>query len=68
MTCDGERHNLVDLHSFYEAMGDNVVRWCQDCGAVVIDRDYDNRTYPGYIMQMRFPRMTYPNQTKVDSQ
>jgi hypothetical protein len=39
-----------------------VVRWCVDCGAVVVDEDYDNRTNPGVYGAMRFPRMTYPNQ------
>ena len=33
----------------------DVVRWCNRCGAVVIDIDYDNRTSPGAVMKMRFP-------------
>jgi len=29
-----------------------VVRWCNECGVVVVDIDVDNRTKPG---QMMFP-------------
>lgn len=27
-----------------------VVRWCNECGAVVVDTDVDNRTKPGEMM------------------
>lgn len=32
-----------------------VVRWCENCGAVVVDRDFDGRTNAGAIMPMQFP-------------
>lgn len=33
-----------------------VVRWCPQCGAVVVDTDFDGRTNPGAIMKMKFPQ------------
>jgi hypothetical protein len=35
-----------------------VVRWCRNCGAVVVDVDYDGRFRPGEIMPMQFPEMS----------
>jgi hypothetical protein len=37
--------------------GRQVVRWCEDCGAVVVDAVIDGRTYPGDIKPMRFPQL-----------
>lgn len=38
--------------------GEQVVRWCKDCGSVVIDIDADDRTvHPGGIVSMEFPRI-----------
>jgi hypothetical protein len=34
-----------------------VVRWCCDCGAVVIDVDVDGRTHNGEQMEMHFPSL-----------
>ena len=57
MKCDGHNHNLVEIldsrHSWDESY--QVARWCEDCGAIVVDLDYDNRTLPGKYMEMRFP-------------
>lgn len=36
-----------------------VVRWCEDCGAVVIDVDVDGRRQAGDVMPMRFPALAY---------
>ena len=54
--CDGHKHNLIVIISF-NLLGSekNVVRWCTDCGAVVVDGEYDGRTYPGKIVKMKFP-------------
>lgn len=56
--CREGKHNLgvIYRHSG-DGMSTDVVRWCKDCGAVVIDCDYDNRTNPGQIMKMRFPKL-----------
>jgi hypothetical protein len=34
-----------------------VVRWCERCGAIVIDNDKDGRTKPGESMKMKFPKL-----------
>lgn len=64
--CDGTLHELETIRSF-PTMYDSeaVVRWCRTCGAVVIDMDQDNRTYPGYYSKMRFPTKSYPRQEKT---
>ncbi len=54
--CNGTDHNLIAIHQSsigYDEYA--VVRWCKDCGAVVIDSEIDNRTNPGKIRQMMFP-------------
>ena len=54
--CKAGKHNLkVIYRDGYEDHDQNVVRWCEDCGAVVVDVDYDNRTNAGQIMKMKFP-------------
>ena len=56
--CDGKHHNLEEIAKFQSNIpgGDNVVRWCSDCGAIVIDVEIDNRIYPGKWMKMKFPK------------
>lgn len=57
--CDGKNHDLIAVfnqNTPREGPGTElVVRWCQICGAVVVDLDYDGRTQPGFYMKMRFP-------------
>lgn len=61
MTCAYNRkgHELARIYS--KAVGDDMfaaLRWCRNCGAVVIDLDVDGRTTrPGGVMSMRFPQM-----------
>lgn len=64
MKCDGVTHRLLDIFANENAISSAVVRWCADCGAVVVDEDYDGRTNPGQYVEMLFPNMTYPNQTE----
>ena len=55
--CDGHHHNLKVIYcNGYDHDVVDVVRWCEDCGAVVVDGDYDGRTRPGAVMKMRFPK------------
>ena len=56
--CNGGGHDLKVISSSYGgAPGvETVVRWCANCGGVVIDTDVDGRTQPGAVMLMRFPR------------
>jgi hypothetical protein len=53
-------HQLVDIMSkVYLGAEDarQIVRWCENCGAVVIDVDTDGRTYPGEVQRMLFPAL-----------
>jgi len=34
---------------------DYVVRWCPECGAIVVDAEFEGRTSPGQIMDMKLP-------------
>lgn len=36
-----------------------VVRWCPECGAVVVDLVYDGRTKPGYYRKLQYPNIVY---------
>jgi len=60
--CDGKNHPLIDIYNSGESYGvTEVVRWCPDCGGIVVDADVDGRIahLPGGIMKMRFPRLLY---------
>lgn len=60
--CNIRKHDLqtiyVSRHRWDESY--EVVKWCEICGAVVIDVEYDNRVQPGEVMKMRFPSQVYP--------
>lgn len=54
--CDGRNHNLIEVHRSTDVTGiSSVVRWCKDCGAVVVDGEFDGRIRPGDILPMTFP-------------
>lgn len=55
--CKEGRHPLIKLLTVAGAFTDNIVRWCPECGAVVIDWEVDGRTYPGRCMPMKLPHM-----------
>jgi hypothetical protein len=54
--CDGTNHNLKVIYVDNFSDHARVVRWCTDCGAVVVDIDVDGRTNPGGKMKMKFPK------------
>jgi hypothetical protein len=56
--CKKGNHPLIDIYEDYCGgdMYSNVVRWCPECGAIVIDVDSDGRTHPGQIMKMKIPK------------
>ena len=62
--CDkvNGKHNLKVIYSSGMYGEYEVVRWCKDCGAVVVDMDFDGRTAPGRIRKMEFPKETSLNQ------
>lgn len=54
--CDGKNHPLKEIfRSGCEDDIQSVVRWCPDCGAVVVDGELDGRVRAGAVMPMRFP-------------
>ena len=53
--CDGSKHKLTVIHRAGNSAEMAVIRWCMDCGAVVVDIDYDGRTMAGGILKMQFP-------------
>lgn len=54
-SCKKGIHDLIKIYVDAKWDSDNVVRWCKNCGGIVVDVDYDGRTHPGRIMNMRFP-------------
>jgi len=58
--CKKGNHSLIDIYTNgYVDHERIVVRWCTNCGAVVVDMDYDGRTQPGAIVKMKFPKQVY---------
>lgn len=57
--CKKGLHPLIAILTVSQAFDtEKVVRWCPECGAIVIDMDYDGRTKPGHYMNMCFPNIT----------
>ena len=59
-------HDLVEIQRAYT--GDDVyavVRWCRQCGGVVIDEDFDGRTAAGAGMSMLFPKLAYDKAKEI---
>lgn len=55
--CTQGRHRLVEVYRADNGFEDEVVRWCSNCGAIVVDVDYEGRVYAGQIMRMRLPEL-----------
>jgi valyl-tRNA synthetase len=71
MSCVVTRqdHKLKFIASYmdYRIMGaSRVIRWCEDCGAVVVDLDCDGRTHPGDVMEMKFPVLAKREEARID--
>jgi len=59
MKCKNGKHDLWEIYRIWaDPVSDEVVRWCKDCGAIVIDSDSDRKTNPGSVMEMKFPNIT----------
>jgi hypothetical protein len=55
--CNKINHKLIEIWRVgYVDQPNVVVCWCEDCGAVVVDGEYDNRIYAGKYMPMKFPK------------
>ncbi len=51
------KHKLIVIWEFEPDFGSTaIVRWCENCGAIVVDIDFDGRTKPGDVMPMMFPK------------
>lgn len=56
--CKDGKHSFVEiLRKTRNAHGDAVARWCEFCGAVVVDFDCEQGTVPGAVEPMRFPQI-----------
>ena len=59
--CADGNHNLIVIYRESlppDGYASNVVRWCCLCGSVVVDQDFDGRTNPGNLLDMRAPEIT----------
>jgi hypothetical protein len=55
MCIDGKKHSLIEIYSSGSDAEADVIRWCYECGAIVVDTDYDGRTNAGAVFAMRRP-------------
>jgi hypothetical protein len=56
--CKKGKHSFQKISESGNDMESTVVRWCEVCGSIVIDIDYDGRTKPGAVMGMLSPSIT----------
>ncbi len=50
------KHNLKEIYRYDERDHSEVVRWCEDCGAIVVDLEFDGRLSPGGATRMKLPK------------
>jgi hypothetical protein len=54
--CSHGKHDFIPAYrSSVDCDAEEIVRWCQTCGSIVVDLDYDGRTFPGKIMRLKSP-------------
>ena len=55
-------HQLIEIHRdrSRDGMADTVVRWCENCGAIVVDGEFDGRVHPGRYRSMTRPAVSKP--------
>ena len=58
-------HPLKTIYTDSDGFVDIVIRWCPECGAIVIDNDVDGRVYPGKVMPMKLSNL-YLNARRVE--
>lgn len=55
--CSKGKHALIVIYTDTGFFGDAVVRWCEYCGAVVVDHETVlGQVTPGGVAPMRFPQ------------
>ena len=51
--CKKGNHDLKEMYRAENLYGEEiVVRWCETCGAIVIDGERDNKLYAGKYMKL----------------
>ncbi len=55
--CSKGQHNLIPVYSHGTEDEEVVVRWCPICGAIVVDRDINGRTYAGAVRPLQASRL-----------
>lgn len=67
MSCPKGNHNLVEILQSYHSWDGSrkVARWCEICGAIVVDIDYDGRINPGGYMKLIGPNHGYHGFKKI---
>jgi valyl-tRNA synthetase len=56
MTCQNGKHKLTEvLRKVRLDYTEEVVNWCTNCGAIVVDIEVDGRLSPGGHTKMQFP-------------
>ncbi len=57
--CLAGNHQLIVIYrDSHSDLCESVVRWCEKCGSVVVDTDYEGHTNPGTLMKMQSPSIT----------
>lgn len=56
--CKKGKHSFQKIFESGSDMESTVVRWCEVCGSVVVDIDFDERTKPGAVMGILSPSIT----------
>jgi len=57
LNCFNGDHNLIEIYrQVIDDSEENVIRWCNICGSVVVDGEYDGITHPGKILKMLSPQ------------
>lgn len=55
--CKSGNHNLINILSHNTSLDTRVVRWCQTCGAIVVDGELDGRVAPGKYRKLQCPAL-----------
>ena len=53
--CKEGLHPLKEISRTSDGFTDKVIRWCPNCGAIVVDMECDGRVYAGRYQKMLLP-------------
>lgn len=66
--CKVGNHSLIAICTSYKGQGEvEVVRWCEECGSIVVDIDCDGRTYAGAVVKMKIPKSLYNQKVRASN-